>query len=217
MDNNYKSEFAVKKILLILSVIMLSSAITACSVNSLPPASIKPSAIASVDDYQYLIGPGDSLRIFVWRNPEVSGSFTVRPDGMITTSLVEDIPVTGKTPTQLAREIETVLSTYIKSPIVTVSVGNFVGPFTEQVRVIGEAANPKALNYRENMTLLDLMIQVGGLTEFANGNGAVLIRVENGTQNEYDLRLNDLIKQGDINANVDILPGDIIIIPEDWF
>lgn len=196
---------------------MLSSAITACSVNSLPPASIKPSAIASVDDYQYLIGPGDSLRIFVWRNPEVSGSFTVRPDGMITTSLVEDIPVTGKTPTQLAREIETVLSTYIKSPIVTVSVGNFVGPFTEQVRVIGEAANPKALNYRENMTLLDLMIQVGGLTEFANGNGAVLIRVENGTQNEYDLRLNDLIKQGDINANVDILPGDIIIIPEDWF
>ena len=213
MDNKNKSEFAVK----ILSILMCILVIAGCSSNYLPPATVKPAAIASVDDYQYLIGPGDSVNIFVWRNPEVSGSFVVRPDGMITTSLVEDIPVSGKTPTQLAREIEVVLGQYIKSPIVTVSVGGFVGPFTEQVRVIGEATNPMAVNYRQNMTLLDLMIQVGGLTEFANGNGAVLVRVIDGQQREYDLRLDDLIKQGQINANVDILPGDIIIIPEDWF
>lgn len=136
---------------------------------------------------------------------------------MITTSLVEDIPVTGKTPSQLAREIEKVLGQYIKSPIVTVSVGNFIGPFSEQVRVIGEATNPQAVNYRQNMTLLDLMIQVGGLTEFADGNGAILVRVEEGLQKEYSIQLDDLIREGDIRANADILPGDIIIIPEDWF
>lgn len=213
MDNKNKSEFAVKILILLVCVL----AMIGCSTNRLPTATVKPSAIASVDDYQYLIGPGDSVNIFVWRNPEVSGSFMVRPDGMITTSLVEDIPVSGKTPTQLAREIEVVLGQYIKSPIVTVSVGGFVGPFTEQVRVIGEAANPMAVNYRQNMTLLDLMIQVGGLTEFANGNSAVLVRVINGEQTEFELELDDLIKQGDISANVDILPGDIIIIPEDWF
>ncbi len=212
MDNYNKSDFDVKYIILVLTVIMM----VGCA-NPLPPASVKPSAIKSVDDYYYLIGPGDSVNIFVWRNPEVSGSFVVRPDGMITTSLVEDIKVSGKTPTQLARDIEVVLSQYIKAPIVTVSVSGFVGPFTEQVRVIGEALNPMAVNYRQNMTLLDLMIQVGGLTEFANGNGAVLIRVEDGVQKEYDIELDDLIQYGNINANVDILPGDIIIIPEDWF
>lgn len=199
-------------------LVVLAVLITGCSSNNtLPPATITPSAIESVGDYEYLIGPGDSLNIFVWRNPEVSGQFTVRPDGKITTSLVEDIPVTGKTPNQLAREIEKVLGQYIKSPIVTVSVGGFVGPLSEQVRVIGEATNPQAVNYRQNMTLLDLMIQVGGLTEFADGNGAVLVRVENGLQKQYEISLDDLIKDGDITANVDILPGDIIIIPEDWF
>lgn len=221
MDKNYKSEIAMKRSFLNLSGIVFSLlfivGLSGCAGNYLPPATVKPSAISSIDDYYYLIGPGDSVNIFVWRNPEVSGSFIVRPDGMITTSLVEDIPVSGKTPTQLAREIEAVLSQYIKSPIVTVSVGGFVGPFTEQVRVIGEATNPMAVNYRQNMTLLDLMIQVGGITEFANGNGAVLVRIEGGEQKEYDLLLDDLVKQGNINANVDLLPGDIIIIPEDWF
>lgn len=202
----------------LLLLALLTVLFTGCATKSnLPPATITPSAIKSVEQYQYLIGPGDSVNIFVWRNPEVSGSFVVRPDGKITTSLVEDIPVSGKTATQLARQIETVLGQYIKSPIVTVSVGTFIGPFSEQVRVIGEAANPQAVNYRQNMTLLDLMIQVGGLTEYADGNSAVLIRVENGLQNEYQVSLNDLIKEGDISANVDILPGDIIIVPEDWF
>jgi len=204
----------VKHILLIVIAVLISGC---ASKNTLPPATITPSAIASVADYEYLIGPGDSLNIFVWRNPEVSGTFEVRPDGKITTSLVEDIQVSGKTPTQLAREIEKVLGQYIKSPIVTVSVGSFIGPFSEQVRVIGEAANPQAINYRQNMTLLDVMIQVGGLTEYADGNGAVLVRVQDGLQREYEISLDDLIREGDISANVDILPGDIIIVPEDWF
>ena len=201
---------------LLLTVVGVSF-LSSCSSNRLPPASLFPSATSSIENYEYLIGPGDSVNIFVWRNQEVSGSFIVRPDGKITTSLVEDLPVTGKTPTQLAREIETVLGQYIKSPIVTVSVGQFIGPYSEQVRVIGEATNPMAVNYRQNMTLLDLMIAVGGVTEYANGNGAVLVRIVEGKQEEYDIELDDLVKSGDISANVDILPGDIIIIPEDWF
>ena len=157
------------------------------------------------------------MNIFVWRNPEVSGTFVVRPDGMITTSLVEDIEVSGKTPSELARLIETKLGTYLRDPIVTVTVNNFVGPFSEQVRVIGEAAEPQAISYTQNMTLLDVMIQVGGLTEFADGNDAVLVRIESGVQKQYDIAIEDLIKNGDISANVDVLPGDIIVIPETWF
>ena len=141
----------------------------------------------------------------------------VRPDGMITTSLVEDIKVAGKTPTELARSIEEILGTYLRDPVVTVTVNSFVGPFSEQIRVIGEAAQPQAINYTQHMTLLDVMIQVGGLTEFANGNGAVLVRIENSKQIQYEIEIDDLLKDGKINANVDMLPGDIIIIPEAWF
>jgi polysaccharide export outer membrane protein len=189
-----------------------------CSSNStLPEATTRPSLTTSIDNYKYLIGPGDDVNIFVWRNPEVSGSFTVRPDGMITTSLVEDLQVSGKTPTALAREVEKELSKYIRDPIVTVSVGRFSGPYSEQVRVIGEATSPQAISYQEDMTLLDLMVAVGGITEFANGDGSKLIRVENGIQKEYILNIDRLIKEGDISANVDILPGDILIIPEAWF
>jgi polysaccharide export outer membrane protein len=189
-----------------------------CSSNStLPEATTRPSLTTSIDNYKYLIGPGDDVNIFVWRNPEVSGSFTVRPDGMITTSLVEDLQVSGKTPTALAREVEEELSKYIRDPIVTVSVGRFSGPYSEQVRVIGEATSPQAISYQEDMTLLDLMVAVGGITEFANGDGSKLIRVENGIQKEYILNIDRLIKEGDISANVDILPGDILIIPEAWF
>ncbi len=188
-----------------------------CTTNSLPPATTHASLTTSVNDYNYLIGPGDNLNIFVWRNPEVSGSFLVRPDGKITTSLVEDIPVTGKTPTQLARDVEKALSKYIRDPIVTVSLSRFNGPFSEQVRVIGEATNPRSVSYAEDMTLLDLMIQVGGLTQFADGDDAKLIRVVDGVQKEYSVYLESLIKEGDISANVDILPGDILIIPEAWF
>lgn len=188
-----------------------------CSANTLPPASLHQSTTVDVSSYKYLIGPGDAVNIFVWRNPEVSGTFVVRPDGMITTSLVEDIKVSGKTPTELAREIEKILGTYLREPVVTVTVNNFVGPFSEQVRVIGEAAEPQSISYVQNMTLLDVMISVGGLTEFADGNDARLVRIENGTQKQYDIYIEDLLKNGEIAANVDVLPGDIIVIPETWF
>jgi len=192
--------------------------ITSCSNTSdLPRATTRASLTTNIDNYSYLIGPGDGLSIFVWRNPDISGSFSVRPDGMITTSLVEDIPVSGKTPTALARDLEEELGKYIRDPIVTVSVSGYNGPFSEQVRVIGEATSPRAVSYSEDMTLLDLMIQVGGVTEFANGDGAKLIRVVEGVQQEYSVLLDTLIKEGDISANVDILPGDILIIPEAWF
>ncbi|WP_375750125.1 XrtA/PEP-CTERM system exopolysaccharide export protein [Vibrio sp. HN007] len=203
------------KVLLLLGVAL----ITACSnsLPQLPSATVHPSLTQNIDDYYYLIGPGDSLQIFVWGNPEVSGTYTVRPDGMITTSLVEDIEASGRTPTELAREIESVLSEYLRDPIVSVIVGGFTGPFSEQVRVIGEASEPQAISYTENMTLLDVMIAVGGLTEFANGDDATLIRVVNGQQKQFGLNIDRLITDGEIDANVDILPGDIIIIPEAWY
>jgi len=211
MDNLFSNTFKV-------GLLLLATLLSACnSNNTLPSATLHPSNTANINSYKYLIGSGDVLNIFVWRNPEVSGSFVVRPDGMITTSLVEDIKVTGKTPTELARSIEGILATYLRDPIVTVTVENFVGPFSEQVRVIGEAAQPRAINYTQHMTLLDVMIQVGGLTEFADGNDAVLIRIEEGQQKQYQVMIDQLLKEGEISANVDMLPGDIIIIPEAWF
>jgi polysaccharide export outer membrane protein len=207
------------RLLAVLVVLLFSlSTLTSCSyTRQLPRATVQQSLTTSVSNYQYLVGPNDSLSIFVWRNPELSGSFIVRPDGKISTSLVEDVPVSGKTPTQVARDMEQILGKYIRDPVVTVSVTNFVGPYSEQVRVIGEATNPQAISYREYMTVLDLMIAVGGLTEFADGNAAKLVRTSSGGQVTYSLRLDDLIREGIISANVDILPGDIVIIPEAWF
>lgn len=168
-------------------------------------------------DYDYIIGPGDSLNIFVWRNPELSTSVPVRPDGKFSTPLVEDLQASGKTPTALAREIEEALGEYIRDPLVTVTVGGFVGEYNEQVRVVGEATQPQAIPYRRDMTALDVMIAVGGLTEFAAGNRASIVRTDNGGQQQYRVRLEDLIKDGDISANVAMQPGDILIIPEAWF
>ena len=206
------------KTLKVVVTLLLAQIISACSTNNnLPTATLHPSNTEDINSYKYLIGAGDVLNIFVWRNPEVSGSFVVRPDGMITTSLVEDIKVAGKTPTELARSIEEILGTYLRDPIVTVTVNSFIGPFSEQIRVIGEAAQPQAINYTQHMTLLDVMIQVGGLTEFADGNEAVLVRIENGQQKQYDIMIDKLIKDGEISANIDMLPGDIIIVPEAWF
>ncbi|GAA6174018.1 polysaccharide export protein [Colwellia sp. KU-HH00111] len=207
----------ITKTLKVIVALLLSQIIAACSNNHLPSATLHSSNTTDIGSYKYLIGAGDVLNIFVWRNPEVSGSFVVRPDGMITTSLVEDIAVAGKTPTELARSIEEILGTYLRDPIVTVTVNQFVGPFSEQIRVIGEAAEPQAINYTQHMTLLDVMIRVGGLTEFADGDDAVLVRIENGVQKQYDILIDELLKDGEISANVDMLPGDIIIIPEAWF
>ncbi len=165
----------------------------------------------------YLIGPGDTVNVFIWRQPELSASVPVRPDGKTTTPLIEAVPAAGKTPTPLARDMEEVLATFVRDPVVTVIVTGFQGPFDQQVRVVGQAVNPRAIAYSEHMTVLDVMIQVGGLTEFAAGNRASIVRVENGETRQYGVRLNDLIRNGDIQANVAVLPGDILIIPESWF
>jgi polysaccharide biosynthesis/export protein len=168
---------------------------------------------------EYIVGPLDQLNIFVWRNPELSTQATVRPDGRVTLPLIEDIAATGQTPAQLARQIEDKLKSFIQNPIVSVVVGGFNGPFASQVRVVGEASEPRAIPYRSNMTLLDVMIAVGGLTEFAAGDSARLIRFDraSGTQKEYAIKISRLIKDGDTRANVRIEPGDVIIIPESFF
>jgi len=202
----------------IASVLLIGfgTVLAGCSSNpSLPSADFVP--IDEGPGPQYVIGPLDSLQIFVWRNPEVSTSVTVRPDGRLSVPLIEDLPATGRTPTELARAIEEELSVYIQDPIVTVIVGNFVGPFAQQVRIVGEAAQPQAIPYRANMTLLDVMIAAAGLTDFAAGNDATLVRRVGGEQREYQVRIADLIRDGDTSANVEILPGDVIIIPESFF
>ncbi|MEP6656141.1 MAG: XrtA/PEP-CTERM system exopolysaccharide export protein [Betaproteobacteria bacterium] len=177
-----------------------------------PPA---PASAAS-PDYNYLIGPGDAVNIIVWRNPELSGSVPVRPDGKISTALVEDLPAQGKDPTTLARDIEKALSKYIREPVVTVVITAFVGPYGEQIRVIGEAAKPQALPYKQKMTLLDVMIAVGGITDFADANRATILRTADGNK-QYSVRIKDLIKRGDVSANVEMKPGDVLIIPQSWF
>jgi polysaccharide export outer membrane protein len=165
----------------------------------------------------YHIGPLDSLEIFIWRMPELSRGVTVRPDGRISVPLIDDLVATGKTPTQLARDIETQLKKFVQDPTVTVIVGGFHGPFDQQVRIVGEAADPQAIPYQANMTILDVMIAVHGLTKFAAGNRAELIRNINGKQAVIPVRIDDLIKNGDIDANVAVQPGDILLIPQAWF
>jgi polysaccharide biosynthesis/export protein len=175
-----------------------------------PPASALPSS-------EYIIGPGDKLSIFVWRNPELSIGVDVRPDGRLSIPLVEDVVAIGKTPTQLARELEQRLSKYVKEPVVTVIAQGFVGPFNEQVRVIGEASQPRALPYRTDMTVLDAMIEVGGLTRYAAGDDSVIVRTVGTKQSTYSVHLDSLIRDGDVSSNVALQPGDILIIPQRLF
>jgi polysaccharide export outer membrane protein len=177
-----------------------------------PPA---PAGAASAD-YKYIIGPGDTVNIIVWRNPEISMSVPVRPDGRISAPLVEDLPAMGKDPSTLARDIEKELGKYIRDAVVTVVVTGFVGPYSEQIRVVGEAAKPQILAYKQKMTLLDVMIAVGGMTDFADGNAATILRTAEGNK-QYSVRLKDLVKRGDVAANVEMKPGDVLIIPQSWF
>lgn len=165
----------------------------------------------------YLIGPGDNVNIIVWRNPEVSMSVPVRPDGKITTPLVEDLPAAGKTSTELARDIEKALTKYIQQPVVTVVVTGFTGTYDEQIRVIGQATKPQALPYRSGMSLMDVLIAVGGVTEFASGNRAQVIRTVDGKQQKLPVHLDDLLKSGDLSANMPMRPGDVLVIPESFF
>lgn len=168
-------------------------------------------------DYDYVIGAGDTMEIFVWGNEELTSSGVVRPDGKITTRLVEDMQASGKTSTELARSIEEAYAEYVRQPVVSVIVNGFIGLPEQQVRVVGEAAQPMRVPYSKHMTLLDVMIAVGGMTEYAAGNDSVLVRLENGQQVSYNVRLDDLLKDGDISANLAMMPGDILIISESWF
>ena len=190
-------------------------ALAACSTAPLGTGTL-PAAGSEAPDYSYVIGAGDSVNIIVWRNPELSMSVPVRPDGKVSAPLVEELVAQGKTPTQLARDVEKKLSTYVRDPIVTVIVTNFIGPYSEQIRVVGEAAKPQFLPYKQKMSLLDVMIAVGGLTDFADGNRATILRGSEGNK-PYTVRLKDLIRRGDVSANVDMRPGDILIIPQSFF
>ena len=194
------------------SALICAAALVGCQTNPYPPAP----QTAATPDYLYKIGPLDSVNVVVWRNPELSTSVPVRPDGKITAPLIEDLPALGKDSTTLARDIEKALSRYIRDPVVTVIVTGFNGPYPEQIRVVGEAQKPQALPYRQGMTVLDVMIAVGGLTDFADGNNASIMRTSEGGR-QYSVRLKDLVKRGDISANVDVKPGDILLVPQAWF
>lgn len=194
----------------VLIAALVTAFVSGCS--TLPPAP----ALAASQDYKYLIGPGDTVSIVVWRNPDLSMVVPVRPDGKIAAPLVEDLPAIGKDATTLARDIEQALAKVIRDPVVTVVVTNFVGPYSEQIRVVGEATRPQILSYRQKMTLLDVMIAVGGITDFADGNGARLLRTGEGNK-QYRVRIKDLVKRGDVSANVEMKPGDVLIIPQSWF
>jgi len=182
-----------------------------CNTATPPPL---PSGLVSSE---YMIGPGDRLNVFVWRNPELSVEAPVRPDGRISIPLAEDVVAIGKTPTDLARDIEKRLAVYVNQPVVTVIPREFVGPFAQQVRIIGEAVQPRALSYRANMTVLDAMIEVGGLTKYAAGDRATLARMVANVQHTYSLHLDSLIRAGEIENNVALMPGDIVIIPQRYF
>ena len=183
------------------------------------PAGLPAQAPAMTASSDYVIGAADVIDVFVYRSPDLSmQGLAVRPDGRISLPLVEDIVASGKTPTTLAREIEDRLRKYVQEPTVTVIVRNFVGPLERQIRVIGEAAEPHAIPYRDHMTVLDVVIESKGLTKFAAGNSAVIIRrYGSSEQKTIKLRLNDLVKNGDISQNMEMEPGDTLIIPETWF
>jgi len=198
-----------------LRVALAAGVLTLVGCSSAPVHPPAP-AVSGVQDYNYIIGAGDSLNIVVWRNPELSMSVPVRPDGKVAAPLVDEVMAQGRTSTQLARDIELQLSKYVRDPVVTVMVNGFVGPYSEQIRVVGEAAKPQFLNYKKNMTLLDVMIAVGGLTDFAAGNSATVLRTAEGNK-QYSVRVKDLIKRGDVSANVEMRPGDILIIPQSVF
>jgi polysaccharide export outer membrane protein len=193
-------------------LLIAGALLAACATSGYPPAP----ATANTADYRYRIGPGDMVNIIVFRNPELSMTVPVRPDGKIAAPLVNDLEAIGKDPQTLARDIEEALGKVIREPVVNVVVTTFVGPYSEQIRVVGEAAKPQTLAYRQKMTLLDVMIAVGGVTDFADGNGATILRTGEGNK-QYSVRIKDLLKRGDVSANVEMRPGDVVIIPQSWF
>ena len=208
---NFRMIFGAARPFAVLLALVGAVVVAGCA-NKLPPP---PSVPDSTSEYR--IGPGDALSIFVWQNKELSTEVPVRPDGKISLPLINDLVAAGKTPTQLSTDIQDQLKKYVNNPLVTVIVHSFVGPYSQQVRVVGEAQKPKSLNYRDRMTVLDAIIEVGGLTPLAAGDRATLVRIVGGKQTSFSLRLDDLIKDGDMTANAPLAPGDVIIIPQSYF
>lgn len=208
------------RLVLLLVLLLQGVLLSACAFNhGLPPA---PRHAAAAGDLRYRIGPLDVLQVVVWRNPELSGPVTVRPDGFVTLPLAGELQAAGRSPAELAQAAQQALARLVVEPVVSVVVTGFQGVYADQVRIVGEAARPQAVPYRQDMTLLDVMIQAGGLTDFADGNGAVLIRGARGGQEgaagqQFSLRLKDLLQRGDISANVSMMPGDIVLVPQSWF
>ena len=197
---------------------VLATLVSACGGAPVTQSAGKPETAPAANAAEYRIGSGDQLNVFVFNQPELSLTVPVRPDGLISTPLIENMQAAGKTPSELARDMEKMLAEYIRSPTVNIIVTNFVGTYGDQIRVVGQAANPQALAYRSGMTVLDVMIAVGGLGEFAAGNRARLVRkLPNGETQEMRVRLDDLLNDGDIKANMIVQPGDVIIIPESRF
>lgn len=203
-----------RKLAIVLMALAATTVFQGCSgVADAPLTAARTEELAS----DYLIGPGDQIQVFVWRNPELTTSVRVRPDGKISVPLIEDLPIAGMTPTKAGRAIEEKLSNYVKDAIVTVIMVDFVGPVERQIRVVGEASKPAAIPYRQGMTVMDVMIQAGGLTQFAAGNRALVMRTVDGKAESYKVRLDDLMKDGDLSANVQLAPGDVLMIPQTWF
>ena len=198
-----------------LVILGILTSIYGCDKASYPAAPTKVDTNSHESEYR--LGPLEQIEIFVWRSPELSTNVSIRPDGKISIPLIEDLQAAGKTPTELAREIEKILARYVKEPLVTVIVGGFTGDLEQQVRIIGQSEKPQSIAYRSGMTVLDAMISVGGLREFADGNAATLTRGKGKTRKTYSIRLDDLIRNGDISADVPVQPGDVIIIPESQF
>jgi len=199
----------------LIAIVMLAlSTLAACGTVSAQVPALAPPAAA--DDNEYVIGPGDSLQVYVWRNPELTTTVPVRPDGKISTPLVEDMVAVGKTPSQLARDIEAVLAEYIRQPQVNIIVSTAVSTFS-QVKVIGQVTNPQAIAYREGMTVMDAVLAAGGLGPYAAGNRSKLVRAEGGSSREFRLKLSDLLNKGDLSQNLALKPGDVIVVPESRF
>jgi polysaccharide biosynthesis/export protein len=195
------------------TIVLLGLTVPVPPAEAQAPMPVAPSADVPAD---YLIGPGDSLQIFVWRNPDLSVSVAVRPDGKISTPLVEDMVAVGKSPSQLARDIEKVLSEYVRQPKVNVIVGTAVSAY-RQVKIVGQVRAPQSVAYRDGLRVLDVMLSVGGVTEFASANRARIIRTQGGKQVSIRVRIGDLLNKGDLSQNLALNPGDVLIVPESLF
>jgi len=196
-------------------ICVVVACLSACVGNDYPAA---PTSLSEgLQGYEYTIGSGDVLNIFVWGYEELSHEVEVRPDGKVTTRLLEDMQASGKSPTQLARDLESRYESFVNKPVVTISVDGFVGSRSQQVQILNAGQEATSIPYSEGMTVLDLVISIGGIDEFASGNRTVLVRKERGEEKRYSLRLDDLVRRGDISANVPLQPGDVVLIPESRF